>query len=88
MTVEWGLPTQFAASDAFLNKWADAQKLQYGKDAGWIVSLPCLYFIAEVLIPYVKFWNFKIEISDLAGDTARQWCVPMYLDCSRADGRV
>ncbi|KAJ7590628.1 glycoside hydrolase family 5 protein [Mycena floridula] len=33
---EWGLPTQFAASDAFLNKWADAQKLAYSKGAGWI----------------------------------------------------
>ncbi|RDB18518.1 Glucan endo-1,6-beta-glucosidase B [Hypsizygus marmoreus] len=52
---EWGLPTQFQASDSFLRKWADAQKLAYSKDAGWI------------------FWNFKIEISSLAGDTARQW---------------
>ncbi|KAF9563619.1 glycoside hydrolase family 5 protein [Agrocybe pediades] len=52
---EWGLPTQFDASDEFLVKWADAQKLAYSKGAGWI------------------FWNFKVEISDLAGDTARQW---------------
>ncbi|KDR80884.1 hypothetical protein GALMADRAFT_60653 [Galerina marginata CBS 339.88] len=52
---EWGLPTQFAASDEFLVKWADAQKFSYSKGAGWV------------------FWNFKIEISDLAGDTARQW---------------
>ncbi|KAG6909385.1 hypothetical protein DXG01_000828, partial [Tephrocybe rancida] len=52
---EWALPTQFAASDAFLRKWADAQKRAYSKGAGWI------------------FWNFKIEKSDLAGDTARQW---------------
>ncbi|TFK39672.1 glycoside hydrolase family 5 protein [Crucibulum laeve] len=52
---EWGLPTQFAATDAFLFKWADAQKFSYSKGAGWI------------------FWNFKIEISTLAGDTARQW---------------
>ncbi|KAF9466200.1 glycoside hydrolase family 5 protein [Collybia nuda] len=52
---EWGLPTQFTASDSFLRKWADAQKFSYSKGAGWI------------------FWNFKIEISDLAGDTARQW---------------
>jgi hypothetical protein len=36
---EWGLPTQFNASDAFLNKWADAQKLAYSQGAGWIVSL-------------------------------------------------
>ncbi|KXN88007.1 Glucan endo-1,6-beta-glucosidase B [Leucoagaricus sp. SymC.cos] len=33
---EWGLPTQFQATDDFLNKWADAQKLQYSKGAGWI----------------------------------------------------
>ncbi|PPQ85403.1 hypothetical protein CVT25_006399 [Psilocybe cyanescens] len=52
---EWGLSTQFTASDTFLRKWADAQKLSYGKGAGWI------------------FWNFKIEKSPLAGDTARQW---------------
>ncbi|KAF5316798.1 hypothetical protein D9619_006733 [Psilocybe cf. subviscida] len=52
---EWGLPTQFDATDEFLVKWADAQKLAYSKGAGWI------------------FWNFKIEKSTLAGDTARQW---------------
>ncbi|KAJ2930020.1 hypothetical protein H1R20_g7076, partial [Candolleomyces eurysporus] len=34
---EWGLSTQFAASDAFLVKWADAQKYSYSKGAGWIV---------------------------------------------------
>lgn len=34
---EWSLATQFDASDAFLNKWADAQKLMYGEGAGWIV---------------------------------------------------
>ncbi|KAL1738200.1 glycoside hydrolase superfamily [Schizophyllum fasciatum] len=33
---EWGLSTQFGASDAFLRKWADAQKLAYTKGAGWI----------------------------------------------------
>ncbi|KAI0794402.1 glycoside hydrolase superfamily [Fomes fomentarius] len=52
---EWALPTQFSASDEFLFKWADAQKLEYSKGRGWI------------------FWNFKTEISALAGDTARQW---------------
>ncbi len=35
---EWGLPTQFNATDEFLFKWADAQKLAYSKGAGWIVS--------------------------------------------------
>ncbi|EIN06302.1 glycoside hydrolase family 5 protein [Punctularia strigosozonata HHB-11173 SS5] len=52
---EWGLPTQFDATDEFLVDWADAQKLAYAKGAGWI------------------FWNFKVEISDLAGDLAREW---------------
>ncbi|KAF5362976.1 hypothetical protein D9758_007129 [Tetrapyrgos nigripes] len=55
---EWSLATNFNetnTTDAFLRDWADAQKLQYGKDAGWI------------------FWNFKIENSTLAGETARQW---------------
>ncbi|KAF9483040.1 glycoside hydrolase family 5 protein [Pholiota conissans] len=33
---EWGLPTQFSASDEFLFKWADAQKFSYSKGAGWI----------------------------------------------------
>ena len=35
---EWGLSTQFAATDEFLLKWADAQKDSYSKGAGWIVS--------------------------------------------------
>ncbi|KAJ7102987.1 glycoside hydrolase family 5 protein [Mycena crocata] len=33
---EWGLPTEFNATDDFLHKWADAQKLAYSKDAGWL----------------------------------------------------
>ncbi|CCM02655.1 uncharacterized protein FIBRA_04759 [Fibroporia radiculosa] len=33
---EWGLPTQFNATDEFLYEWADAQKLAYSKGAGWI----------------------------------------------------
>ncbi|KLO07159.1 glycoside hydrolase family 5 protein [Schizopora paradoxa] len=52
---EWGLPTQFNATDDFLYQWADAQKLAYSQSAGWI------------------FWNFKVEMSDLAGDLSRQW---------------
>lgn len=37
---EWGLPTQFNATDDFLFKWADAQKLAYSQGQGWIVSVP------------------------------------------------
>ncbi|KAH7922227.1 glycoside hydrolase family 5 protein [Leucogyrophana mollusca] len=33
---EWGLSTQFNATDAFLRQWADAQKLMYSQGAGWI----------------------------------------------------
>ncbi|KAI0825658.1 glycoside hydrolase family 5 protein [Irpex lacteus] len=33
---EWGLPTQFQATDEFLFKWADAQKLAYSQGRGWI----------------------------------------------------
>ena len=35
---EWGLPTQFDATDEFLYMWADAQKLAYSQGQGWIVS--------------------------------------------------
>ncbi|KAI5123185.1 hypothetical protein M0805_003952 [Coniferiporia weirii] len=33
---EWGLPTQWTPSDAFLVEWADAQKRAYSVGAGWI----------------------------------------------------
>ncbi|KAJ7460760.1 glycoside hydrolase family 5 protein [Mycena latifolia] len=33
---EWGLPTQFSATDEFLMKWADTQKLAYSAGGGWI----------------------------------------------------
>ncbi|KAF9224170.1 glycoside hydrolase family 5 protein [Gyrodon lividus] len=33
---EWGLPTQFNATDDFLYQWADAQKLAYSQGAGWL----------------------------------------------------
>ncbi|EPQ56174.1 glycoside hydrolase [Gloeophyllum trabeum ATCC 11539] len=56
---EWGLPTQFDATDEFLYMWADAQKMAYTKGAGWL------------------FWNFHVEISELAGNLSRQWS---YLD--------
>ena len=46
---EWGLPTQFNATDDFLFKWADAQKLAYSKGAGWIVRICVSYFVLTVL---------------------------------------
>ena len=39
---EWGLPTQFNATDEFLKTWADAQKYIYGQDKGWIVRAALL----------------------------------------------
>jgi len=33
---EWAISTNFNATDAFMKQWADAQKLQYSKSAGWI----------------------------------------------------
>ena len=41
---EWSLATQFNATDDFLYKWADAQKLMYSQTAGWLVR------------PYSLFW--------------------------------
>jgi len=37
---EFSLATQFNATDDFLRKWADAQKLTYSQSAGWLVCLP------------------------------------------------
>jgi hypothetical protein len=34
---EWSLSTGFNATDDFLCKWADAQKLKYNESAGWLV---------------------------------------------------
>jgi hypothetical protein len=43
-------------------------------------------FIRELiaLTGYLQFWNFKIEISDMEGDTARQWWV-LFLSPSTSD---
>ncbi|KAI0322826.1 glycoside hydrolase family 5 protein [Amylostereum chailletii] len=35
-TGEWAITAQFTPTDAFLNQWADAQKLAWSKAAGWI----------------------------------------------------
>jgi hypothetical protein len=45
--VEWGLPTEFNATDAFLYKWADAQKLAYSQGAGWLVSDHFSFLVSE-----------------------------------------
>jgi hypothetical protein len=33
---EWAITTNFNATDEFLYKWADAQKLAYSKGKGWV----------------------------------------------------
>ena len=38
---EWAISTNFPATDEFMKKWADAQKLMYSQSAGWIVSPAC-----------------------------------------------
>ncbi|CDO68818.1 Glycoside Hydrolase Family 5 protein [Trametes cinnabarina] len=73
---EWGLPTQFNATDDFLYKWADAQKLAYSKGKGWIVStfaMPIPPNMTSTHLVLAKFWNFMVEKSEQAGDLARQW---------------
>ena len=39
---EWAISTNFNATDDFLRKWADAQKLAYSQGAGWLVCFFCL----------------------------------------------
>ncbi|KAJ7575553.1 glycoside hydrolase family 5 protein [Mycena floridula] len=56
---EWGLPTQFSATDAFLMQWADAQKLASN-----------LFRHSNFKS---QFWNFKIENSERAQNLSRQW---------------
>jgi hypothetical protein len=73
---EWGLATQFSATDQFLSMWADAQKLAYSQGAGWMVSgvsffdvLVCILICCVLL----QFWNFKVEESTAANNLSRQW---------------
>jgi hypothetical protein len=48
---EWSLATQFNATDDFLSKWADAQKLTFNQSAGWLVS-PSFFLSKEGLVLY------------------------------------
>jgi hypothetical protein len=38
---EWAISTNFNATDEFMGKWADAQKLKYSESSGWLVCVPC-----------------------------------------------
>ncbi|KAH9169471.1 glycoside hydrolase family 5 protein [Lactarius sanguifluus] len=51
---EWALSTQFNATDEFLRKWADAQKLVYSQDAGWLFW----NFKLEQTNPLVRQWSY------------------------------
>lgn len=72
---EWGLSTEFNATDEFLYKWADAQKLAYSKGAGWIVRVPLHLIKMFAQRNILQYWNFKTEISPLTNGSAlaRQW---------------
>lgn len=83
---EWGLSTQFNATDDFLYKWADAQKWSYSKGAGWIVSMH--HSTTKIIsLKRSQYWNFKTEISDLTNGTAlaRQWYSAQPVSCSTTD---
>ena len=66
---EWALSTEFNATEDFLPKWADAQKLLYSQDAGWMV---CSLYIRDKISHQHKsqFWNFKLEETN---PLVRQW---------------
>ncbi|KAI0753516.1 glycoside hydrolase superfamily [Daedaleopsis nitida] len=51
---EWALPTEFNASDEFLYKWGDAQKLAYSKSRGWIFW----NFKVEETSVYNRQWSY------------------------------
>lgn len=59
--LEWGLPTQFRATDAFLLKWADAQKRAYSMGAGWIVRHSAISISCQLTdVPY-SFGTLKLR---------------------------
>jgi len=51
---EFSLATQFNATDDFLRKWADAQKLMYSQGAGWLFWS----FKIEATNPYERQWSY------------------------------
>jgi hypothetical protein len=52
---EFALSTQFQATEEFLHKWADAQKLMYSKGAGWLVRPSA---------PYPFHFNISNELNN------------------------
>ncbi|KAI0271117.1 hypothetical protein BGY98DRAFT_206241 [Russula aff. rugulosa BPL654] len=51
---EFSLATQFNATDDFLCKWADAQKLMYSQNAGWLFW----NFKTECTSSYARQWSY------------------------------
>ncbi|KAF8493036.1 glycoside hydrolase family 5 protein [Russula emetica] len=51
---EFSLATQFNATDDFLRKWADAQKLMYSQNAGWLFWS----FKIESTSPFARQWSY------------------------------
>ncbi|KAH9968445.1 glycoside hydrolase superfamily [Lactifluus volemus] len=51
---EWSLATRFNATDDFLSKWADAQKLTYNQSAGWLFW----NFKIEPTSSYARQWSY------------------------------
>ncbi|KAH6915732.1 glycoside hydrolase family 5 protein [Coprinopsis sp. MPI-PUGE-AT-0042] len=52
---EWSLGTQFQATDEFMRKWADAQKLIYGRSQGWLFW----NWKIETSTPLARQWSYK-----------------------------
>ena len=65
-----------------MKQWADAQKLAYGKGAGWLVRVFPLVSWGSHGTKLLQFWNFKLEISTLTADLPRQWYVLFFCPSS------
>ncbi|KAM5534496.1 hypothetical protein V8D89_011828 [Ganoderma adspersum] len=52
---EWSLATNFDATDAFLQRWADAQKFAFSKGQGWIFWN---FKMEESTEPWVRQWDY------------------------------
>jgi hypothetical protein len=53
---EWSLATEFNATDDFLFKFADAQKLKYSESSGWLVCV----LLPSVITPFFVAKSSKL----------------------------
>jgi hypothetical protein len=83
---EWSLATQFNATDDFLCKWADAQKLTYSQGAGWLVRSSFfktrkIWFYTSVVLEFQNRTNEHLRatvvkyIPTFDGDEAQRWLI-------------